>query len=159
MRIFYSRSAANGAGGFFHEDAHGMRNILVPDPDWKPGVGGELHPLIEAPNPETKIPEDALEVSQEAYDALFAAQSSGKVIVPGDDGHPSLIDQPGPSAEQQLKNMRVERDRALTASDWTQMADSPLAPSTKAAWAAYRLALRDYPAAKPGTPWPVAPGA
>lgn len=39
--------------------------------------------------------------------------------------------------------MRHQRDRLLAASDWTQTADAPV---DKAAWAAYRQALRDFPA-------------
>ena len=39
--------------------------------------------------------------------------------------------------------MRHQRDRLLAASDWTQVADAPV---DKAAWAAYRQALRDFPA-------------
>ena len=54
-------------------------------------------------------------------------------------------------------NVRVERDELLTASDWTQVADSPV---DQAAWATYRQALRDIPA-QDGFPntvtWPVAP--
>jgi hypothetical protein len=39
--------------------------------------------------------------------------------------------------------MRLQRDRLLAACDWTQTADAPV---DKAAWAAYRQALRDFPA-------------
>jgi len=39
--------------------------------------------------------------------------------------------------------MRHQRDLRLAASDWTQTADAPV---DKAAWAAYRQALRDFPA-------------
>lgn len=39
--------------------------------------------------------------------------------------------------------MRLHRDRLLAASDWTQTADAPV---DKAAWAAYRQTLRDFPA-------------
>lgn len=42
-----------------------------------------------------------------------------------------------------LERMRIHRDRLLAASDWTQTADAPV---DKAAWAAYRQALRDFPA-------------
>ena len=42
-----------------------------------------------------------------------------------------------------LERMRLQRDRLLAASDWTQVADAPV---DKAAWAAYRQALRDFPA-------------
>lgn len=38
--------------------------------------------------------------------------------------------------------IRLWRDRELTATDWTQIAD---APTDKTAWATYRKALRDLP--------------
>ena len=47
------------------------------------------------------------------------------------------------SAEWWLERMRLQRDRLLAASDWTQTADAPV---DKVAWAAYRQALRDFPA-------------
>ena len=52
---------------------------------------------------------------------------------------------------------RAERDRLLTASDWTQVADAAV---DQAAWAAYRQALRDIPqqAGFPGiVTWPAEP--
>ena len=42
-------------------------------------------------------------------------------------------------------NVRAARDRALSASDWTQVADAPV---DKEAWATYRQALRDLPNAE-----------
>jgi len=44
--------------------------------------------------------------------------------------------------EQAAEQVRNERDRLLTASDWTQVAD---APADAQAWATYRQALRDVP--------------
>jgi len=41
--------------------------------------------------------------------------------------------------------VRVERNRLLTACDWTQMPDTPLSSAEKQAWADYRQALRDLP--------------
>ena len=41
--------------------------------------------------------------------------------------------------------VRAERDRLLTACDWTQVADAPLTADEKQAWADYRQALRDIP--------------
>ena len=41
--------------------------------------------------------------------------------------------------------MRKLRNNFLRASDWTQMADSPLTAEKKAEWATYRQALRDLP--------------
>jgi len=40
---------------------------------------------------------------------------------------------------------RAERDRLLSACDWTQLADSPLTSEKKLEWATYRQALRDLP--------------
>ena len=58
-------------------------------------------------------------------------------------------------------SVRATRDQKLTASDWTQMADSPLASDKKTEWATYRQSLRDLPTAS-GFPhtmtWPEEPG-
>ena len=43
------------------------------------------------------------------------------------------------------KQIRTERDRLLTNSDWTQGADSPLASGKKTEWATYRTKLRTLP--------------
>jgi hypothetical protein len=58
-------------------------------------------------------------------------------------------------------NVRAARDRALSASDWTQVADAPV---DQEAWATYRQALRDLPEAEgwpdvslPNDPFYVAP--
>lgn len=48
-------------------------------------------------------------------------------------------------------SVRAERNRRLTESDWTQVADAPV---DQAAWAAYRQALRDIPSQE-GFPWEV----
>ena len=55
-----------------------------------------------------------------------------------------------------LENIRFHRKAKLASSDWTQTEDAPV---DKAAWAAYRQALRDLP--KSGAPrdlvWPTPP--
>jgi hypothetical protein len=57
----------------------------------------------------------------------------------------------------QSANARKRRNKLLTASDWTQVADAPV---DKAAWATYRQALRDI-SAQAGFPatvvWPTQP--
>jgi len=64
-----------------------------------------------------------------------------------------------PEAERKAKadELRRERDRLLTASDWTQVADAPV---VSLEWQSYRQALRDVPQ-QSGFPddieWPVAP--
>lgn len=45
-----------------------------------------------------------------------------------------------PSTEELSSNVRSERDKLLSSSDWTQVADAPV---DQAAWATYRQALRD----------------
>lgn len=42
-----------------------------------------------------------------------------------------------------VARMRNQRDRLLASCDWTQTVDAPV---DKALWAAYRQALRDFPA-------------
>lgn len=44
------------------------------------------------------------------------------------------------------RGIRNLRTHLLQQSDWTQVADSPLSPTQKAAWATYRQQLRDMPA-------------
>lgn len=53
---------------------------------------------------------------------------------------------------QKAADVRAQRDRLLTASDWTQVADAPVDKTT---WATYRQALRDVPGQE-GFPWDVA---
>lgn len=63
------------------------------------------------------------------------------------------------TAQREIE-VRAERDRRLTLSDWTQLQDCVLSPESIAAWAAYRQALRDVPQ-QSGFPydvtWPTAP--
>lgn len=49
------------------------------------------------------------------------------------------------SVEDTLAMVRLDRDKILQSTDWTQAADSPLSDSKKAEWATYRQALRDLP--------------
>lgn len=46
---------------------------------------------------------------------------------------------------KEWRDVLQKRNNKLTASDWTQAADSPLSNSKKAEWATYRQALRDIP--------------
>ena len=47
--------------------------------------------------------------------------------------------------EEILNRVRIERNRLLVESDWTQLSDSPLIEEKKLAWQAYRDSLRDLP--------------
>ena len=63
-------------------------------------------------------------------------------------------------AQKQGNEIKILRNALLTASDWTQIPNSPLSTEKQAAWATYRQELRDIPA-QSGYPynvvWPVAP--
>ena len=106
------------------------------------------------------IPADALPVSDEQHTALLEAQEDGKVIGV-DDGIVVAQNPLPPAPEQLLHSLRRKRDQLLRDSDFTQIPDAPLSAEARAAWAAYRQALRDLPelyADDPaGVVWPAAP--
>lgn len=54
-----------------------------------------------------------------------------------------------------LEEIRTERDRLLTESDWTQSRDVIMSNDTE--WQAYRQALRDMPSSYVPTVYPVWP--
>ncbi len=62
--------------------------------------------------------------------------------------------------DEYADRVRLERNERLTATDWTAVEDSPLSDTEKAAWRAYRQALRDV-TEQPGFPyeinWPEKP--
>ena len=49
---------------------------------------------------------------------------------------------PDATDEQKWEQIKLWRNAELARTDWTQVADAPI---DKAAWAAYRQALRDLP--------------
>lgn len=61
------------------------------------------------------------------------------------------------------QDVRRERNRLLTLSDWTQMSDSPLSSDMRDAWSSYRQELRDITSNLEGVSslldvnWPVQP--
>jgi hypothetical protein len=64
------------------------------------------------------------------------------------------------AAEQDMNQLRSQRNAKLSLCDWTQVADAPLSVEQKAAWAAYRQDLRDLPenTVDPSNPsWPSEP--
>ncbi len=93
-----------------------------------------------------------------------------KVIRTDDDGrrHVEWVDvsthdtspEEAPSVADLAAKMRARRNKALAASDWTQLPDAPIPAARKKLAAAYRQDLRDIPE-QSGFPgditWPVAP--
>lgn len=64
------------------------------------------------------------------------------------------------SSADLAKQVRQQRASLLAACDWTQLPDAPLTKQQRAAWSAYRGALRDVPAQAKfpaSVTWPVAP--
>jgi hypothetical protein len=64
------------------------------------------------------------------------------------------------AAREPWDQLRAERNRRLTACDWTQVADSPLDDASDNQWRVYRQALRDLPQTQDdpaNVVWPVAP--
>jgi hypothetical protein len=56
--------------------------------------------------------------------------------------------------DEQATAVRVDRDKRLADTDWTQLIDSPFSTDTNGVWQTYRQALRDIPS-QVGFPWDV----
>lgn len=107
---------------------------------------------------EGDLPSDVVEVSEAEHADLMQWQSEGKIIVAGPDGRPRVTNPPKASEKELEAIARQKRNRLLTASDWTQLAD--VSEATRKLWANYRQTLRDitsrasFPLA---VEWPKAP--
>lgn len=109
-----------------------------------------------------KIPADAVEIGEAEFTDLMDGQATGTKVIGNDEGFPVLLDPALPSTEELGSKARAQRDRLLTQYDWTQLPDAALSDEEKAAWTAYRQALRDITAQSlfPTTiDWPLAPDA
>ncbi len=111
------------------------------------------------------LPADRVAVTEAERDAALAALIPGHRIAAGPDGKP-IVARAEIAPDVALSIIRARRDKLLRASDHSQMPDYPIDPDARAAWAAYRQALRDLPetlAAIGGDPdqveWPVPPDA
>lgn len=115
-------------------------------------ASGTIDCEIEHPQfgwiPFTADPNDVEPIGAEVFNA---AKDSAAPYVAPPEPTPAEIE------AQLASDARAFRNRLLTTSDWTQVADAPV---DQAAWAVYRQALRDVPS-QPGFPetidWPAAP--
>lgn len=88
-----------------------------------------------------KIPTPYIELTEAQWNETFDERC--RVI---DGLHTALPLTYDEIAEQKMKALRLERDKLLRESDWTQMvSDIPLTEAQKEAWRVYRQALRDLP--------------
>lgn len=150
MAIFFDAHPEDGTVRFYHESIDGPRQL----PTWKSEEerqAGKRPVMID--NPATRIPAGAAEISREQFEVLMAAQQGGaQIVLRGG----KLVASPRVrSPEEHRAARRRRRDQLLAASDWTQLADSPLGAAEQADWAEYRQALRDLDV--DGDAWPLAP--
>ena len=118
---------------------------------WTPALVEELglDPVFESPTPTTTRYQTAFKdgVEQDAQGRWLWKWSISE-----------MSDEAKAAKDaEQAKNIRSDRDKRLSDTDWTQVADAPV---DKAVWATYRQALRDVPA-QAGFPyditWPSKP--
>jgi hypothetical protein len=108
-----------------------------------------LDPVFESPTPTTTRYQTAFKdgVEQDAQGRWLWKWSISEM----DDETKAVKD------AEQAKAVRSDRDKRLSDTDWTQVADAPV---DKVVWATYRQALRDVPA-QTGFPyditWPAKP--
>lgn len=88
-----------------------------------------------------KIPTPYIEITEAQWNETFDTRC--RVIEGAHTVIPFTTDE---IQQQQLKALRLERDKLLRESDWTQMvSDIPLSETQKEAWKIYRQQLRDLP--------------
>lgn len=147
MAIYFSPSRA----AFYDEAIHGAIEIEKPQTKRETKAGKRPAKTL---NPDCKIPDDAVLISDAEHEALMAEVAKGKMIA-ARGKRPIAVDQVR-STEEVMETRRRQRDRLLAASDWTQLADTFADDqSLKANWADYRQQLRDLDMT--GTDWPEAP--
>ena len=93
-------------------------------------------------------PEKIKALGMSGYEHLIS-QSNTTVSA---DGTITFTPPAAPSLESLFTNLRTERDRRLSATDYLLMSDYPIPDDQRAAVQVYRQALRDLPAQE-GAPW------
>ena len=165
MSIYFSPSTCS----FFNSAIHGPRQISQVDADAQQralskltqrednaeadeqtAIDAERSRLLREPimmmvdNPLCVIPRDAIEVARDEHDKLLKGQANGMEIYAGRGGRPQLR-QRALAHDEVLAAARRMRDKELSASDWTQLADATLSAAKKKAWKEHRQRLRDLP--------------
>ncbi|BDQ34056.1 tail fiber assembly protein [Pseudodesulfovibrio portus] len=102
---------------------------------------------------------EAVPVKREPFTAYETAWDKGEDLICRETVMAVQVDDSARAAHV-AATIRAARDRLLVESDWTQLADSPLSPDERTAWATYRQGLRSVPQ-QAGFPdavqWPVHP--
>ncbi|MDK3025590.1 phage tail assembly chaperone [Cupriavidus taiwanensis] len=146
-------------GAFYDSRICGAVIVQEIDPDWD---GDGEPPMIDREISPSKIPAGAVPITEVERDAMFAAQTQGKLIQTGADGRPVVVDPPAPTDQQLENTARARRDKLLSDSDWVTFRAIETGQAVPADVAAYRQALRDLPSSV-GWPrevvWPTPPAA
>lgn len=167
MAIFYSPSqsafyddAIHGARALWVTDEDALRAALSalterefaddPEPDDAAleAIAAERAALLRTPpvklveDPDCRLPEDAVAITDACHAELMQGQAEGRMIVWDEaQAAPVLVDRPV-DHEALLASVKKERDRLLRESDWTQLADNELTKAERAAWKAWRQEVR-----------------
>lgn len=64
--------------------------------------------FYDAPENYPNFPVDAVEISSEQFDELVRFRPGDKMVAPGSDGLPRLVDIPVPSAREQVEAKRLQ---------------------------------------------------
>ncbi|PAL25464.1 phage tail assembly chaperone [Sphingopyxis sp. GW247-27LB] len=130
-------------GGFYNETIHGPRQIAEPLSEKQIKAGRT--PRYVA-NSETKIPLDAVAVSQAEWARLMEAQEKGQQIVV-EAGRAKAVDPDPLAPADQLAIIRTRRNRLLAATDvMLAVPDYPISAEQREELIAWRAALRDLTA-------------
>ncbi|RTY69855.1 phage tail protein [Pseudomonas veronii] len=141
MGVFFHAKSC----GFFTDEVHGPRTVMVPDPDWTapkvlipnplwvadesdPTKEADLveadnpdayPPQVEIPNPDCTLPpvKELRAITDAEYLTLLDAQTQGKIIQAGAKGAPVAVDPLPPSESELIERERIWRDQALAATD------------------------------------------
>lgn len=93
--------------------------VLTNVPDWT-----VPRPLVDTPNPDCKVPADAVQITRADYLALLQAQEDGQEIVAGPDGRPVARDRLPETFEaaksRALALLRAERAPVMSVLDGLQ---------------------------------------
>ena len=97
------------------------------------------------PNPDCKLPDDAIALSDADYHALLEAHYAGDEIAVTSQGTPftraAIV-----TVEGLMARARARRDRALDQGDKMMMPHRPMTKAKRKAWHDHMVAMRDLPA-------------
>ena len=128
--IYYS-AASNS---FYPASVYGAKTKLVIDPDFErptvqvvdPEFNGDGEaplievidesvepPMIELTNPDSQLPDDAVEVSEEEHHRIISGENSQLMRAPDNNGYPILVERPPISLDTIAARKRAEIETAL----------------------------------------------